>query len=116
MALLSFGNAARAQKPAWLDGNVVECGHTSGNNGAQIPTCSVVLEDPGNSNPFARRETWIVTVQAYAGRTNADLHVGAHIKAYRTGETSQLYGFLEVQYLDKKGKEKQELHPILGTR
>ena len=109
---------AKDNAKAWLDGKVVAVGHVTSssfpNSGEQIPTATVLLLDPENANPFARQQVWVITTEALASRTaHVDLSVGVSLKAYRAGETSRFYGSLVIQYVDDKGREKGEWHPIV---
>ena len=116
LAILAGPVSANSKAIAWLDGKVVAVGHVSNDDGQEIPTATIVLYDPGNSNPLARQQVWVVTSDAYLARkTRVDLTVGTSFKAYRSGETSSIYGFLVVRYVDDKGREKSELHPILNA-
>jgi len=74
---------------------------------------TAVLYDPENSNPFARKIGLVITLQPFSGKSKVDLSVGTTLKAYRSGETSTIYGFLVIRFVDDKGHEKSELHPIL---
>ncbi len=116
LAIFAGPVTANNKAIAWLDGKVVALGHVSNNNGQEIPTATIVLYDPGNANPLAQQQVWVVTSDAYLARkTRVDLTVGTSFKAYRSGETSSIYGFLIVRYVDDKGREKSELHPILNA-
>jgi hypothetical protein len=111
LAALVF--TANADDKVWLDGKVVAVGHVAANNGHQVPTATVALYDPGNSNPLARKQVWVISMEAtFAQKTLAKLTVGSAFKAYRTGETRAVYGSLAVRYLDDKGRERSELHTI----
>src|SRR5437762_6710881 len=97
---------AKNNDKAWLDGKVVAIGHVSNDDGQQIPAATIVLYDPGNSEPLARQQVWAITSDAYyARKTRVNLSVGTSFKAYRTGETRSIYGFLVIRYLDDKGHE-----------
>jgi len=114
LAFLSLSGAIRGSDKVWLDAKVISIGHIS-NNGETIPTATIVLFDPGNSNPRAQQQTWVIMLQAAYSKTNVNLRVGTEFKAYRSGETSAIYGFLVIRFLDAKGHEKSELHPILDS-
>jgi hypothetical protein len=113
MTVFATPSIARHNDTAWLDAKVVAVGHVSSGDGRQIQSATIVLYDPGNAEPLAQQQVWAITSDAFSGRTKVNLSVGTKFKAYRTGETSRIYGFLVVQYVDSKGHEKSELHPIL---
>jgi hypothetical protein len=112
LAILSTPAMAKHNDKAWLDAKVVAIGHVS-SNGTETPTATIVLFDPGNANPLARQQAWAITLQAAYSRTKVNLSVGTSFKAYRTGETGAIYGFLAIRFVDDKGREKEELHPIV---
>ena len=97
----------------WLDGKVIESGYTRDMNGHRVPTVTVVLLDPGNSNPDIRRQTLIVTAASAVDsrKSEVDLSVGMEFQAYRVGTG---YGGLMMRYQDKKGNTKSELHMVAG--
>jgi hypothetical protein len=117
LAVLFFVSSTHAgPKRYWLDCVVLDRGHVTGNGGVQVPTVTIALMDPGNANPYAREQKWIVTEQAVYSKTHVAVEfVGQHFKACRDGENSRVYGFLVMQYVDDKGKEKEELHMIVGA-
>jgi hypothetical protein len=116
LILIGILPATAKDNKAWLDGEVTAVGHVAGNNGHQVQTATVVLYDPGNSNPLARKQVWVITAEAYlAGKTMVPLSVGTPIKAYQTGETSLIYGYIVIRYLDKKGREKGDFHLIVDA-
>ena len=112
LAIFSISALANDNQKAWLDAKVVAVGHVS-NNGQQIPTATIVLLDPENSNPLARKQVLVVTLQAYSSKTHVSLDVGTLFKAYRGIETARAYGFLVVRFVDDKGHEKSEFHLIM---
>ena len=98
---------------AWLDGKVVAVGHVS-DSGRQIPTATIVLYDPDNANPLARRQVWaIATTAQLARKTRVNLIVGMALKAYVAGETGHYYGYVVIRYTDDKGRAKGESHAIM---
>ena len=116
MALaVALAATAKSIEKAWLDGKVVSIGHVSGDNGHQISTATIVLYDPGNANPLARQQVWAITTATafLARKTRVNLSVGSSFRAYRSGETTQSYGYLVIRYLDEKGREKSESHAIV---
>jgi hypothetical protein len=115
LAILATGIAAAKDEKAWLDGRVIEMGHVAGQGGHQVSTATVVIYDPGNASPLARKQVWVITADAYIAKTVVPLSVGTSFKAYRTGETSQILGFIVVRYLDKKGREKGDDHLIIDN-
>jgi hypothetical protein len=103
-----------AKEKAWLDGKVVANGNTS-LYGVDIPNATIVLSDPGSSTTVSR---WVIATQSVNGKSQVDLRVGATFKAYR-GSIMKYIGRIGIRYTDSKGKEKEELYPILpeeGTR
>jgi hypothetical protein len=112
-ALLGIALSVTAGDKAWLDGKVVALGHTS-DNGRERPTATILLSDPGNSNPLMREQAWIISANPAFGKPKVILGVGTAIRAYRTGETASHYGSIAIRYEDNKGREKSELHPIAG--
>jgi hypothetical protein len=94
---------------SWLDGHVASLGHTAGTNGHDIPTATVVLYDPGNSLPLARKQVWMITANAYPqAKTIVPLRAGDSFKAYIAGANE----YFVIRYLDKKGRVKGESHLI----
>ncbi len=94
----------------WLTGIVLESGFTTSEYGNRIPTVTVELLDPHNSNPDIRKQILIITTgEIMSNRSKVNLSVGAMFQAYRVGSG---YGGLMVRYEDKKGRTKSELHQI----
>ncbi len=112
LTIFSSSTLANDNQKAWLDAKVVAVGHVS-NNGQEIPTATIVLFDPENANPLARKQLLVVTLQAYNSKTQVNLSVDTSFKAYRGIETNRFYGFLVIRFIDDKGREKSELHLIL---
>lgn len=108
-----IANTLYADEKLWLDGTVVAVGHVASDSGTSVPSATIVLRDPGNSDPASREQIWVVTAGAYLAKTMVELKEGALFKAYRTGETSRIYGYVVVKYADKKGRDKGDFHLIL---
>jgi len=104
-------SSLRAADHIWMGGKVVESGYTRGLRGDRIPTVTVEMLDPENSNPNLRRITLIVTAAPATNARNIDLTVGMEFQAYRIGTG---YGGLMVQVQDQKGHTKTELHLVAG--
>lgn len=101
-------------KPAWLDGKVVAVGHVAAADGHQVPTATIVLYDPENSDPTARKRAWIVTIEAAQAKTMVDLSiVGATFKAYESRLPAG--SLIIMRYIDKKGREQSEWHQIAAS-
>ncbi|MGD1094058.1 MAG: hypothetical protein ABSB35_19005 [Bryobacteraceae bacterium] len=101
---------ATAKNKTWLDGEIVALGHVQGAFGHQIPIATVVLYDPGNADPLARKLGWII-VANYA-TANVNMSVGVGFKAYIFTKWEN-YTFMVIRYLDKKGRENGDPHLIL---
>ena len=115
LLLALFFTALASPAQVWLDGIVVAVGHTTSDyGGRQIPTATVVLADPGNSNPDIRLRVLVVTMQAQSwGKTHVDLSLkDTRFKAYETGRDS--LGPMQIRYTDDKGHVKSEGHAILN--
>jgi hypothetical protein len=112
LVLLSRPATARSQK-TWLDGHVASQGHITGDLGTQISTATIVLLDPENANPLARKEVLAINVKQLGfGKTKVDLTTGTPIKAYLKG-TDGSGGIVAIRYVDDKQHEREELHMIV---
>jgi hypothetical protein len=103
-------------QPYWLNGKVIAAGSTpSSSDGVRLPAVSVQVLDPENSNPQARVHTWVIVQYPLgSGRPGKiDLPIGATFKAYQAYETGSTYGCLALQYQDKKGRIRTEMHLIV---
>ena len=100
---------------SWLFAAVSSVGHTKGVFGGDIPTVTLHLFDPENSNPVEQDHIWIVTADPSYGKGMRLLPEHAYLM-YRDGETRSTYGFMVVwsDDMDKKGHPKAELHAIAG--
>jgi hypothetical protein len=103
-------------EPYWLNGTVIATGSTpSSTDGVRLPAASVQVLDPENSNPQARVHTWVI-VQYPLGSDRPgkiNLPIGATFKAYQACETGGSYRCLALQYQDKKGRVRTEMHKIV---
>jgi hypothetical protein len=115
--LLMLATVNLHAEPHWLDGTVMATGTTpSSTDGVRLPSVSVQVLDPDNSNPLERVHTWVI-VQYPLGSGKPgkiDLPVGATFKAYQAYETGSSYGCLALQYQDKKGRGRTEMHRIVA--
>jgi hypothetical protein len=116
IASLALGASHEKPKPPWHDISVVAEGHILNPFGYEIPTVTIVLEDPENSVPLARRRVWVITKHAVMAnatdlpekKTVVDLEVGESFKGYSLFDKA-----IAFRYVDKKGREKEELHKIV---
>jgi hypothetical protein len=115
--LLTLATVNLHAEPYWLDGTVMATGTTpSSTGGVRLPSVSVRVLDPENSNPLERVHTWVI-VQYPLGSGKPgkiDLPIGASFKAYQAYETGSSYGCLALQYRDKKGRVRTEMHQIVA--
>jgi len=105
-----------AEQHHWLDGTVIATGSTpSSTDGVRLASVTVRVLDPENSNPLARIQTWVIVLYPLgSGRPGKiDLPIGATFKAYQAYETRSDYGCLALQYQDKKGRIRTEMHQIV---
>jgi hypothetical protein len=102
-------------EPSWLNGKVIATGSTPSTDGVRLPAVSVQVLDPENSNPQARVHTWVIVQYPLgSGRPGKiDLPIGATFKAYQAYAKGSGYGCLALQYQDKKGRVRTELHEIV---
>jgi len=115
-ALLMLAAVNLHAEPYWLNGKVIATGSTpSSTDGVRLPAVSVQVFDPENSNPQARVHTWVIVQYPLgSGRPGKiDLPIGATFKAYQAYETGSSYGCLALQYQDKKGRIRTEMHEIV---
>jgi hypothetical protein len=114
--LLMLAAVSLHAEPYWLNGKVIATGSTpSPTGGVRLPAVSVQVLDPENSNPQGRVHTWVIVQYPLgSGRPGKiDLPVGATFKAYQAYETGSSYGCLALQYQDKKGRIRTEMHVIV---
>jgi len=114
---MSLPVASRTNDIAWLDGKVIAVGQITDDNGKVFSTATMVVSDLGNPEPRSRNLAWLVVADAAGRKTNVPLNavgiaVKLSIRSYRFA-LNHGTGFIELQYVDAKGKEKMEEHMVI---
>jgi hypothetical protein len=103
--------ASRNGAKQWRTGRVREITTTR----AQMNNREVSVPAVWISETDGDRSYLILSEAAYS-RTHIVFHVGDTVQCQRAGETATINGFLDIRYVNDKGKEKSELHMIANVR
>jgi len=114
---LQTAHAQPSSDAIYLATYIYATGHTTNDAGEQFPTATVIVCDPGNSNPLMQQSGYIVSVQAGIGKTQVGLSaVGTWVSAYvwEFAEGSKAL-MVAYTYTDKKGRKSVRGEPHLIT-
>jgi hypothetical protein len=99
------------------DCEVVEAGHANWGNAGSVPTLTVVINDPENSIPVLRHDSWVVTHDAILCGSNVDVNVGKHfaceVQTLRVSLRSGAAPTLVIHYIDQKNHKRLEYHGVI---